>query len=51
LHKHIIEKKQEALRVFDSGMRELKQTIAEKEKALTEKDKIIEELKCRLGER
>ena len=36
-----IEKEQEALRVFDVGMRELKQTIAEKNAALTEKDKVL----------
>jgi hypothetical protein len=53
-----IEKEQEALRVFDAGMRELKQTISEKdkeltekEKALSEKDKLIEELLKKLGEK
>ena len=60
-----IEKEQEALRVFDVGMRELKQTIAEKnaaltekekaliekDKALTEKDRLIEELKRKLKEK
>lgn len=58
-----IENEQEALRVFDAGMRELKQTISEKEKELsekekelsekekeiTEKDKLIEELLKKLG--
>lgn len=39
-----IEKEQEAMRVFDAGMRELKQTIAEK-------DKLIEELKKKLEEK
>ena len=46
-----IEKEQEALRVFDAGMRELKDTIAEKEKALSEKDRLIEELLKKLGEK
>ena len=58
-----IENEQEALRVFDAGMRELKQTISkkekelsekekelsEKEKEITEKDKLIEELLKKLG--
>ena len=58
-----IENEQEALRVFDAGMRELKQTISEKEKELsekekelsekekeiTDKDKLIEELLKKLG--
>jgi hypothetical protein len=46
-----IEKEQEALRVFDSGMKELKQTIAEKDKALSEKDRLIEELLKKLGQK
>jgi hypothetical protein len=46
-----IEKEQEAVRVFDAGMRELKLTISEKDKALTEKDKLIEELLKKLGEK
>lgn len=52
-----IEKEQEALRVYDLGMRPLKEALIEKDKALsekdkaiTEKDKLIEELKRRLGE-
>jgi len=60
-----IEKEQEALRVFDAGMRELKQVInekdralsekdnalIEKEKALSEKDRLIEELLKKLGQK
>ena len=60
-----IEKEQEALRVFDAGMRELKQAInekdkalsekdnalIEKEKALSEKDRLIEELLKKLGQK
>lgn len=45
-----IEKEQEALRVFDLGMKDLKQTIVEKDKELTEKDKIIQELLKKLGQ-
>ncbi|MGV8091893.1 MAG: hypothetical protein AB2L24_08525 [Mangrovibacterium sp.] len=46
-----IEKEQEALRVYDLGMGELKKTIAEKDKVLAEKERLIEELKRRLGEK
>jgi len=60
-----IEKEQEALRVYDVGMRELKQTISEKDKELSvkdkelsekdkellDKDKLIEELLKKIGEK
>jgi len=38
-----IEKEQEALRVFDAGMRELKKAITEKEEEITKKEKEISE--------
>jgi hypothetical protein len=53
-----IEKEQEALRVFDVGMKELKQAIAEKDqelmekqRQLAEKDKLIEELKKKVNKK
>lgn len=59
-----MEKEQEALRVFEAGMSELRQRLSDKEKELTEKenelsekerelsekDRIIEELKRKLAE-
>jgi hypothetical protein len=50
-----LEKEQEALRVFEAGMKGLKQTIdeknkiiSEKDQALSDRDKLIEELKKKL---
>lgn len=52
-----LEKEQEALRVFEAGMSELRERLTdkekkleEKEKEIAEKDRIIEELKRKLAE-
>lgn len=49
IERNEIEKEQEALRVFDLGMRDLKDAIIEKEKEIAEKDDIIAELRKQLG--
>jgi uncharacterized coiled-coil protein SlyX len=45
-----IEKEQEALRVYDLGMGELKKSIAEKEKTIAEKEKAIAEQERAIAE-
>lgn len=58
LEKLEIEKEQEAMRVFDVGMKDLREAIAEKDqklsikdKDLSDKNKLIEELERRLNEK